>query len=222
MNPSESLTVDLNQLKELRKLVNEGEGPQLEFKRKASHPDKIVKEIIAFANTQGGTLLIGVSDDKSIPGVNYPDEEWHVIKKALRQFCRPGLFIESAIIPLTEKKYVVWLAVPQSEKRPHRFVVKDQPTECYIRYQDKSMKASPEMQEIIRRSKQKKDIQFTYGDEEQKLMHYLASNPTITIGQFQKLVQLNHFKASRKLVTLVLANVLKIAPTEKGDLYSRV
>ncbi len=222
MNPSESLTVDINQLKELRKLVSEGEGTRLEFKRKASHPDKIVKEIIAFANTQGGTLLIGVSDDQTIPGVSYPDEEWHVIRKALKHYCRPGLFIESVFIPLSEKKYVVWLTIPKSEKRPHRFVVKEQPAECYIRFEDKSMKASAEMQEIIRRAKQKKDIQFTYGDEEQKLMHYLASNPTITVGQFQKLVHLNHFKASRKLVTLVLANVLKIAPTEKGDLYSRV
>jgi len=222
VNPSESLSVDADQLRELRKLVSQGEGLRLEFKRKASHPDKIVKEIIAFANTQGGTLLIGVSDDKTIPGVSYPDEEWLVIRKALKEFCRPGLFIQSTIVPLTEKKYVVGLTVPQSEKRPHRFVLKDQLPECYIRLLDKSMKASPEMQEIIRRAKQKKDIQFTYGEEEQKLIHYLAANAHITVSQFQKLAQLNHVKASRKLVTLVLANVLKIAPTEKGDLYSRV
>jgi predicted HTH transcriptional regulator len=219
---SESLRVDSNQIRYLQKLVNGGESATLEFKRKASHPDKIVKEIIAFANTAGGTLLIGVSDDLSIPGVNYPEEEWLVIRKAMKNFCKPGLFIEHKIIALTEKKFVVSLTIPHSNKRPHRFLNENKQTECYIRFRDKSVKASPEMQEIIRRSKFRQDIQFTYGDEEKKLIHYLADNDSITLSQFQKTVSLNRFKASRILVTLVLANVLKITPTEKGDLYSRV
>ncbi|MEQ8573732.1 MAG: ATP-binding protein, partial [Fulvivirga sp.] len=47
---------------ELKRLVSQGESETLEFKRKVAHPEKIVKEIVAFANTKGGKLLIGVSD----------------------------------------------------------------------------------------------------------------------------------------------------------------
>ena len=73
MKISEAASVDPHEIHELKRLALEGEGLQLEFKRKASHPEKIVRELIAFANTEGGTLLIGVDDDGSIPGLKYPD-----------------------------------------------------------------------------------------------------------------------------------------------------
>ena len=69
--------------------------------------------------------------------------------------------------------------------------------------------------------RKKKDIQFTYGDHENQLMKYLEEHKTITLPQFRELTGLNRFKASRKLILLVLADVLKITASEKGDLYSR-
>ena len=75
-------------LAELRKLVRQGEGENLEFKRKATHPDKIAREIIAFANTTGGILLVGVDDDKSIYGCKYADEEAFAIQSFLDNHCR--------------------------------------------------------------------------------------------------------------------------------------
>jgi predicted HTH transcriptional regulator len=77
------------------------------------------------------------------------------------------------------------------------------------------------MEEIVRRQKKKKDIKFVYGEHEQQLMKYLADQKTITLPQFRELTGLNRFKASRKLILLVLADVLKIEATEKGDLYAR-
>ena len=70
---NERLSFDLALVQELKKLVHRGEGSHLEFKRKVAHPDKIIKELIAFANTGGGIMLIGVADDKSIPGLKYPE-----------------------------------------------------------------------------------------------------------------------------------------------------
>jgi predicted HTH transcriptional regulator len=223
VKPSEAVTVNNDQLKELRKKVAQGEGLYLEFKRKATHPDKIVREIIALANTQGGQLLIGVDDDGSIPGVKYPEEEWHVVREALAQYCKPDLIVNELLIPLSEKKFVLQLDIPQSQKRPHSFKMEDgQCLLTFVRHNDQSIKASREMREIIRRSKQKKDIRFHYGEAEKQLMQYLEQQKTITLRQFQKLSNINLFLASRKLILLVLANVLKITPTEKGDLYSRV
>lgn len=79
--PSAVASAEVFHLRELKKLASEGEGIQLEFKLKATYPEKIVRELIAFANTEGGTLLIGVDDDGSIPGVKYPEEEAHVVRQ---------------------------------------------------------------------------------------------------------------------------------------------
>ena len=222
MNPSEAVSINGQQLSELRKLVNQGEGPHLEFKRKASHPEKIIREMIAFANTGGGTLLIGVDDNGSIPGVKYPDEEILVIQQALQKACRPTLHTLETIIPLDENQFVVRLDIPVSPRRPHFNVLCSDTKESYVRANDMSIKASREMVEIIRRSKQKKDIRFNYGDPEKQLMEYLELNKTISLDEYRKLAKLNRFRAAKKLVLLVLANVLRIAPSEKGDLYSRI
>jgi predicted HTH transcriptional regulator len=215
----ETIRLDDEQLFELKKLVAEGEGLQLEFKRKASHPEKIARELIAFANTEGGTLLVGVDDDKTIPGVKHPDEESFSIQEALK-CCKPKLIFHESVLALSENRFVVRYDVAQSAKRPH-FLKQENTLECFVREGDKSIKASREMQEIVKRSKKKKDMRFLYGEYERQLMHYLHANQTITLTDFCTLTQLNRFKASRKLILLVLANVLKITATEKGDVYSR-
>lgn len=214
--------VDPVEVRALVKLVAQGEGPHLEFKRKAAFPDKIVKEMIAFANTTGGTILIGVDDDGILQGLQYPDEEALAVRKALEKFCRPGIAFEERIIPLSARKAILRYDIPASAKRPHHYRISARLRETYIRIRDMSVKASREMVEVVRRSKQQKNIQFTYGAHESELMRYLDQHAKITLAEFEKISGLNKFIASRKLVTLVLANVIRITPTEKGDFYSRI
>lgn len=222
MKTWEAASVNSHDVRELKKLAAEGEGLQLEYKRKAAYPEKIVRELIAFANTEGGTLLVGVDDDGTIPGVRYPEEEGHVISEALKKYCRPELLYKESIIPISENKYVVRFDIPPSPKRPHYLVIDKDTRQTFVREKDMSIKASPEMEEIVRRSKQKRDIGFTFGDDEKKLMEYLHEHRFISMPDYQKLSGLNRFKARRKLILLVLANVVKITASEKGDLYSRV
>jgi predicted HTH transcriptional regulator len=222
MKTSETESANAPDIHELKKLVAEGEGLHLEFKHKAAYPEKIVRELIAFANTEGGTLLLGVNDDGAIPGTKYPEEEAHVIHEALKQFCRPSIIYKESIIPISEKKYVVRFDIPPSSKRPHYLVVDKDTRTSFVREQDMSIKASAEMEEIVRRSKNRRDIRFSFGDAEKLLMEYLHEHRAISLQAYQKLSGLNRFKARRKLILLVLANVLKITASEKGDLYSRV
>jgi predicted HTH transcriptional regulator len=56
-------------LYELHEIIEGGESSTVEFKRKFTEPEKIAKEMIAFANTKGGRLLFGIDDDKSVVGV---------------------------------------------------------------------------------------------------------------------------------------------------------
>jgi predicted HTH transcriptional regulator len=222
MASSENLHVSPDQLRQLKSLVKQGENLHLEFKRKASSPDQIVREMIAFANTAGGILLVGVNDDGQLSGVKYPDEESLVIKKAIVKYSRPHIAFTETIIPLSEHKFVIQYEIPVSRKRPHVFRVTNRQSITYIRLRDMSMKASREMSEIVRRGKEGKNVQFTYGEQESVLMKFLERNGKITLPEFEVLTGLNYRDAADKLITLVLANVLKITPTDKGDFYSRI
>ena len=61
-------------LKRLIKLIENGENLNVEFKQRFSEFEKIAKEIIAFANTEGGTIIFGVNDDTKVYGVESEKE----------------------------------------------------------------------------------------------------------------------------------------------------
>lgn len=216
--PQEFYAYNPRQVQELKKLVARGEGEILEFKRKAAYPEKIVREMVAFANTKGGVLLLGIGDDKTIPGLKYPEDESVVIHVALKK-CRPRLPVKEHFIPLGNARTVIRYDIEESNRKPHYLVAGDQ-QESFVRVNDQSIKASREVKEIIKRSQHKKDIRFYYGEHERFLMQYLDQHPSITLKKFIELRGLNKFYASKKLVLLVLADVLNIAPHEKGDLFS--
>jgi len=56
-------------IEEIQKLVINGENSVVEFKEEEAHNDSIAKEIIAFLNFKGGTILFGVGDDRKITGI---------------------------------------------------------------------------------------------------------------------------------------------------------
>ena len=216
--PQEAFTFQARQVRDLRKLVSQGESASLEFKKKAAYPDKIVREMIAFANARGGTLLVGISDDGEIAGLKHAEGESYVIQQALHK-CVPRLPITETFIPVGNSRHVIQYHIQESRNKPHYFLDGEK-KEAYIRVNDQSIKASREVREIARRLQAKKDIRFHYGEHEQLLMQYLDTNPAITLKQFMQVSGLKKFYASKKLVLLVLANVLEITPHEKGDLFS--
>ncbi|MFD2200100.1 helix-turn-helix domain-containing protein [Shivajiella indica] len=205
-------------LQEVNKIAQQGEGLKVEFKKKAAFPDKIVKEIIAMANTEGGCLLIGVDDDGTVSGQRFIEEEVFVMQKAIKDLIKPQLLYEVEIIKLNPKKGVAVFSIPKSSERPH-YILEDNRKRAFVRVADRSIQASKEMWEILRKGKQSKDMVFTYGDKETILMKALAEHGKVTLREFQRLAKLPRFLASKTLVRLVLANVIQISPQEKEDLY---
>ncbi|MCK6616547.1 MAG: ATP-binding protein [Cyclobacteriaceae bacterium] len=217
----EKITTNNQQVAKLKKLVSQGESQTLEFKRKATYPEKIAREMIAFANSDGGTLLLGVSDDGSIPGIKFPQEDSFVIRKTITDCCRPGIVFSEELIQVAPNRYVIRYDVSPTSKKPCLLKLNGK-KEGFIRVGDRTLKASYEMREILKRRNRKCDNWFTYGTPEQRLFAYLDMNSFITVKEFSKLTRLNRFTASRKLVRLVLANVLKITPTQRGDQFSSI
>jgi predicted HTH transcriptional regulator len=208
-----------SRLQELRFQVAGGEGLHLEFKRKASDPEKIVRELVAFANTEGGTLLVGVADDGSIPGIKYPEEESFVIRQAILKQVRPMLRFSEEVIAVAPARYVLAYHIQAGKRLPYQ-IKQTNGLVCYVRINDQSIKASAEMRAVLRQRHRRHNRLIRYGEHEQLLMQHLARNHTITLQDFANLTKLSRKKASRKLVHLVLANLLKLTPTGKGDVYS--
>ncbi len=74
----------------LYKLIEEGEHQRQDFKYCINDSKKIAKSLVAFANTDGGRLLIGVKDNGKIAGIS-TDEEFYMVEAAAKIYSNPPI-----------------------------------------------------------------------------------------------------------------------------------
>lgn len=100
-------------------LISKGENAAVEFKEASIKPDNLAKEIIAFSNTQGGTILIGVNDQGELKGVstNFNYEEWTM--NIARNNVTPAVNIECSAYDM-EGKSIIALQIPKGKDRPYQ------------------------------------------------------------------------------------------------------
>ena len=196
---------------ELNELIENGENDTVEFKRKFSSLEKIAKEMIAFANSKGGKILFGIDDDKTIRGVESEKGELELISTAAGFYCEPEVEFTTEIMLLKNKDIVI-VNIEESKTKPHRLISEDGSDESkvYIRLNDKSILASKETIKILRNSNHDSPpVQIYIGDMEKTLFDFLELNEKITVKGFKKLVNISERRASRTLVNLVKAKIIR-------------
>jgi predicted HTH transcriptional regulator len=205
-------------LKELKQVVLRGENIHTEFKLKTNHPEKIAREIVAFANTEGGNLLIGVADDKNLIGLKYAEEDQFILEKAINTLISPLIIYTVETILLEDEKEILLFKIPRSKAMPHSLLLEGE-SKIYVRHADKSLQANKEMREVLKEVAKGKNYSFQYGEKENALIKYLDSNAYITVNVFSKIANIKTQIASRTIVLLVLAGVLRIEPNENEDKF---
>jgi predicted HTH transcriptional regulator len=202
----------------LKRLVKTGEGTYLEFKRLISTPEKIARELAAFANTRGGTMLIGVDDDKKLVGIDSYYEQEFLLDKAINYCCIPPLPVEIETVAYKDREIII-VHVKEAETKPI-YVEQDGKKSVYIREKDKSVQASREVERVLINATSKSGITFEYGPNEQKLFKYLNEYQRISVREFSNLVNISQRRSSRILVNLVTAGVLRIFNHEKKEYFT--
>lgn len=210
---------------ELRDIIAGGESSTVEFKRQFTSAEKFAREIIAFANTSGGYLIVGIDDDGSVVGVKSEKESVELVHFA-KYFIIPPLEIETEIVEIDFRDVVV-VHVPNSVDKPHSLVAnpKERPHEhkAYIRQGENSVVASKEMKKILAGKQPDADpITISIGDRERRLFTFLERYNKASVNDFARLVNISKRRASQILVKLVRAGVLHIHTDNGGDYYTLV
>ena len=118
------------------------ENKTTEFKRE--YMDDIKYAVVAFANTDGGKIYVGVNDDGSIHGVENTDETMLRLTNMIRDSIRPDvtMFTECTVEAM-EGKAVVVLTVQRGTARPYYLAGKGiRPEGVYVRQSASSVPAS--------------------------------------------------------------------------------
>jgi len=106
---------------ELQTIVARGEDSSHQFKVDVRNVDSLASEMAAFANTNGGAILIGVADDGSVPGLSREDVTRinQLVSNAASQHVRSPLTVQSENIALENSRLVIVLNVPKGIDKPY-------------------------------------------------------------------------------------------------------
>ncbi len=211
-------------LGELKRLVRGGENQTVEFKRKINHPEKVVREVVAFANSDGGHLLVGVDDNGNIPGLKFPDEEEFVMTKAIEELCRPQVDYALERIQLKDGRSVLHYEIHPSLQKPHFAFLKKSHRygKAFVRVEDRSVQASREIRKLLKQESKNSETSFEYGTHEKVLLNYLGTHDHITLPKFCEVSQLAADQASDVVIRLAMNHVIRIIPREQEDWYVSV
>ena len=118
------------------------ESKTLEYKRE--YTDDIKYAVVAFANTDGGKLIIGIEDDGRVCGVSDPDGTMLRVANMIRDAIRPDMTLFTEVYAAeTEEKPVVVVHVQRGTARPYYLAAKGvRPEGVYVRQGPSSVPAS--------------------------------------------------------------------------------
>ena len=197
----------------LHELISQGEHQQQDFKYKIDDARKLARSVSAFANTDGGRLLIGVRDDGSIHGVR-SEEEIFMMHAAACKFCTPvpTITFETLHVPTApyggKLRTVVICTVMKSELRPVCALEADSKPTAYIRIADENIVASPIHLAIWRQEGRLRGEAFADTDEERAILTTINEHPEgLTLNQLLKAT--SQQRVSRQFAATVLARFIR-------------
>ena len=162
-------------------MIAEGEHQRQDFKYKVEDAPKLARSVSAFANTDGGRLLIGVRDDGSIHGVR-SEEEIFMMHSAASTYCTPAPVIEFETLHVPTDPHgghvrtVVVCTVMPSGQRPVFALGEEKPT-AYVRMADENLVASPVHIAIWRQEHHLRGEAFSDTPQERAILDVLGAHP---------------------------------------------
>ncbi|MGM0409076.1 MAG: AlbA family DNA-binding domain-containing protein [Bacteroidota bacterium] len=199
-------------------LIRQGEHQQLDFKHSITDSKKIARSLAAFANTDGGKLLVGVKDNGSIAGVK-SDEEFYMVQAAAQMYCKPEIQFETRVWEIAGKT-VLEITIPKvsldvlisAPNKEGKFFV-------YIRVNDQNFIVNNIYLKAWNKKKFGKGVLVRYAEPEKILFDFLKMYKQITFSKFMKIAGLSKYKAEKILVNLVVLEIIEIIFTENQVYY---
>jgi len=186
-------------------LIRNGENLYTDFKFEISDSRKIARSISAFANTDGGRLLVGVKDNGKIAGIR-TEEEYYMIQGASSLYLKPKMqpgYKNWKINGLT----VLEVIVEKSDNQIYYAQNESRTWKPYIRIHDQNHIAPPLLEKIWKK-KNKKGILLRYSIAESNLLHYLEKNKETNREQFKKFALVSDNEADEILSDLTVLKVI--------------
>ena len=216
MYQSTKLTFGMSAL--LYKMIREGEHQGQDFKFCINDSKKIARSLVAFANTDGGRLLIGVKDNGRIAGVR-SDEEYYMVEAAAKIYSKPPIRFRTRQ-HTAEGKTVLEITNEASNEKPH--FAKDDNGKWLKKKKknDENKLANKVMLEVWKKNNQQEGILIHYSENEKCLLDWLEKNKSVSVSRFAGLAHMSFFRAEEVIIEFIILGILRIDTKGANIIYS--
>lgn len=188
-------------------LIAEGEHQQQDFKFEISDACKIAKTLSAFANTEGGRLLIGVKDNGRIAGVR-SEEEKYMIEAAAELYCSPTVNY-SMQTHQVEGRTILIVQIEKSDQKP--IYAKDESGKylAYLRIKDENILATPVHLRVWQQSGNPLGELIEYTEREHLLLDLLKENDQLSLNRYCRLAHISRRAAEHLLAKFIRYDIVE-------------
>jgi predicted HTH transcriptional regulator len=191
----------------ITKLIQQGEHQTQDFKYCISDSRKIAKSLVAFANTDGGRLLVGVKDNGRIAGVR-SEEEFYMVESAAKIYSNPPVEFTTRQHVIDGKTVLEVMIEPSTEK-PHFARDDEGKWWVYFRKDDENRLANKIMIEVWKRQKSLEGTLINFTEAEKCLLDYLEANEKISVSKYARIAHISYKKAEQIIINFRTLNILK-------------
>ena len=182
-------------------LIAEGEHQQQDFKFEISDARKIAKTLSAFANTDGGRLLIGVKDNGKIAGVR-SEEEKYMIEAAAQLYCVPEVEYTMQTY-IVEGRQVLVVTIEETLHKPVYAKDKTGKPLAYLRIKDENILATPIHLRVWQQSDNPRGELIRYTEREQILLDQLEHGTLLSLNRYCRQTGISRRAAEHLLAKFV-------------------
>jgi len=205
---------------DLLELISQGEHQQQDFKYCISSVSKIARSLSAFANTDGGRLLVGVRDNGHIAGI-ISEEEIYMIDAAANSYCKPSIDCRMETVVVEGHNVLIATILPSSE-RPIRAREEDGKYCAYIRIDDENIVASPVHIAMWNMEKKgREDDRHVFSEYELKCLR-LIPNEGSTLNRFTRHSRLSRYDAVRLMADYVRYGLVTMEYMNQKWIFSKL
>jgi predicted HTH transcriptional regulator len=201
----------------IQKLILQGEHQKQDFKFQVNDSRKIAKSISAFANTNGGKLLIGIKDNGNIAGVR-SEEEFYMIQAASEMYCKPRIDFAHRTWNV-EGKTVLEIDIPSIDNKPCYALSENEKWLAYIRYKDQNILANIIQLKFWKRMNRDAGTFIRYSDKERILLDFLNHNAFINLKTYCKIASIPKYLAENLIVNLMITGIVEMVQNEKNTWF---
>jgi len=199
----------------LRKLIEKGESQHLDFKFAITDSRKIARSLVAFANTDGGTLLIGVKDNGKIAGIR-SDEEVYMADAAASMYCKPEMKLKLRLWEPESNKQVLEVVVKPDGSKMWKALSEDGQWKAWIRYQDQNIVAGNVWELVWKKKHSSHSRSILFEKREQLVFSHLNIGKIYSIEDIVLLTGIHTNEVEALVSDFIVLGLMEMHVSESG------